>query len=318
MEIIESQAECFVADNDNLNNFTDQMKGVDALVIRVCKVDAEAIAKCPDLKVIGRPGAGYDSIDEPAATAAGIPIVLAPGVNSRSVAEHTLAMMFAMSKNLLEGHNGTAAGEFYKTRNLGKIFLMEDKMVGILGLGAVGKQVAKLCQGIGMKTCGFDPFLTREQVEALGCVYYDDYEKMLPECDFVSLHMPLVESTVNMISKKQLQSMKRSAYLVNCARGGIVNEQDLIEALNNEVIAGAAVDVFAHEPPAAADPLFTAKNLIASPHCAALSDETMTQTAAKCMEGCVAVIRGEKWPLVANKAVYDHPRWKNRTPEQEG
>jgi D-3-phosphoglycerate dehydrogenase len=84
-------------------------------------VDAEAIAKCPDLKVIGRPGAGYDSIDEPAATAAGIPIVLAPGVNSRSVAEHTLAMMFAMSKNLLEGHNGTAAGEFYKTRNLGKI-----------------------------------------------------------------------------------------------------------------------------------------------------------------------------------------------------
>jgi D-3-phosphoglycerate dehydrogenase len=163
-----------------------------------------------------------------------------------------------------------------------------------------------------METLGYDPFMPADRVRELGCVYYEHFEEMLKDCDFVSLHLPLNEGTRNMISMKQLKMMKPSAAVINCARGGIVNEADLAAALDTGIIAAAATDVFENEPPDRDDPLLTAKNLIYSPHSAAQTREAVVRMHTMCVEGCLAIVNGERWPYVANPEAYDHPRWNNQ------
>ena len=286
----------------------------DAIVARICHVNAEAIEAAPKLKVIGRTGVGYDMVDVEAATKRGIPVVLTPGANNRSVAEHTVALLFALSKNLVEGHNEQMKGN-YAIRNKGVAFELLDKTIAVLGLGAIGGEVARLCGAIGMKVIGYDPFLPAEKMEALGCTPAKDYRAVLPECDFVTVHMPLLDSTRNMIGEKEIASMKPSAMIVNCARGGIVDEKALVAALNEGRLAGAGIDCFENDPPAVDDPLLNAKNVIASPHSAAQTKEAVIRMHRMCVEGCMAVCRGEKWPYVADKKVYEHPRWRLNTEE---
>lgn len=312
MAAIQKKAETCVADRTNVNEFIDEMQDAEAVIIRVASMDAEAISKCPNLKVIGRPGVGYDSIDVAAATAAGIPIVLTPGTNSRSVAEHTLAMMLATSKNIVEGQLAVKNGDFFAARSTGRVFELQGKTVAILGVGAIGKDVAQLSQALGMRVLGYDPFLSREQMEALGCKYYADYEDMLPLCDFLTVHVPLTGKTKDMISMPQLEKMKPTAIVINCARGGIVNEHDLVEALEHGTIAGAGIDVYEHEPPSADDPLLSARHLVCSPHSASMTKEAVVRMAEMCVEGCMTILEGRKWPYVADKAVYDHPRWAGK------
>ena len=145
--------------------------------------------------------------------------------------------------------------------------------------------------------------------KALGAAYYENYEDLLKEADVVTIHVPLTDQTRDMITKKQLATMKPTALLINCSRGGIVNEADLVEALKGGVIAGAGTDVYCSEPPKADDPLLHCPNLVLSPHSAAQTREAVIKMAQMCVKGCLAVCRGEKWPYVADKAVYDHPRW---------
>lgn len=163
-----------------------------------------------------------------------------------------------------------------------------------------------------MITAGYDPFLSREKIEELGCEYYSDYKEMLKECDMISVHVPLLDSTRNMIGKEELASMKQTAVIINCSRGGIINEAALTDALNQGVIAGAGTDVFEEEPPSPDSPLLNAKNLLYSPHSAAQTRESVIRMAEMCIEGCLAVIDGKEWPYVADKRVYEHPRWKGR------
>ncbi|MEM5781541.1 MAG: NAD(P)-dependent oxidoreductase, partial [Lawsonibacter sp.] len=150
MELLAGKAEVYVADNQDPNNYLDQMRDADALIVRIAKCDGSAIEHSPNLKVIGRTGVGYDTVDVEAATARGIPVVLTPGANNRSVAEHAVAMMFALSKNLVEGQNEMCAGN-WEIRGAKKAFELEGKTVGVLGLGAIGRETAKICQGCGMK-----------------------------------------------------------------------------------------------------------------------------------------------------------------------
>ncbi|MBR3334378.1 MAG: hydroxyacid dehydrogenase [Clostridia bacterium] len=283
----------------------------DAIVARICHVSAEAIEAAPNLKVIGRTGVGYDMVDVEAATQRGIPVVLTPGANNRSVAEHTVALLFALSKNLVEGHNEQIKGN-YAIRNKGVAFELLDKTIAVLGLGAIGGEVARLCKAIGMKVIGYDPFLPEDKMEALGCTPAKDYKAVLPECDFVTVHMPLLDSTRNMIGEKEIASMKPTAMIVNCARGGIVDEKALAAALNEGRLAGAGIDCFENDPPAVDDPLLNAKNVIASPHSAAQTKEAVIRMHKMCVEGCMAVCRGEKWPWVADKKVYEHPVWQGK------
>lgn len=295
---------------DMAENKTD-IADADAIVARICHVNAEAIEAAPNLKVIGRTGVGYDMVDVEAATRRGIPVVLTPGANNRSVAEHTVALLFALSKNLVEGHNEQMKGN-YAIRNKGVAFELLDKTIAVLGLGAIGGEVARLCKAIGMKVIGYDPFLPEDKMEALGCTPAKDYKAVLPECDFVTVHMPLLDSTRNMIGEKEIASMKPTAMIVNCARGGIVDEKALTAALNEGRLAGAGIDCFENDPPAVDDPLLNAKNVIVSPHSAAQTKEAVIRMHKMCVEGCLAVCRGEKWPWVADKKVYEHPVWQGK------
>lgn len=310
LQMLDGVADVYVADNQDPNNYLDEMKDADALIVRIAKCDGHAIENSPNLKVIGRTGVGYDSVDVKTATAHGIPVVITPGANNRSVAEHAVAMMFALSKNLVEAQQEMCKGN-WEIRGAKKAFELEGKTIGILGLGAIGRETAKICEGCGMKVAAYDPFLSKEQVEGYGAVYYENYEDLLKVSDVVSIHVPLTDETKNMISKKQLTEMKKTALIINCSRGRIINETDLVEALKAGEIAGAGTDVFCSEPPKTDDPLLNCPNLIVSPHSAAQTREAVIKMAQMCVKGCLAVAEGKKWPFVADKSVYDHEKWKD-------
>lgn len=311
MKLLDGVSQVYVADNQDPNNYLDQMQDADALIVRIAKCDGHAIEHSPNLKVIGRTGVGYDTVDVKKATELGIPVVITPGANNRSVAEHAVAMMFALSKNLVQAQNEMCAGN-WEIRGAGKAFELEGKTVGVIGMGAIGRETAKICQSCGMKVAGYDPFMSREKIEALGAKYYADYRELLKTADIITIHVPLTEETRNMIAKEQLASMKKTALIINCSRGGIINESDLVQALREGVIAGAGTDVYCNEPPKTDDPLLNCPNLIVSPHSAAQTREAVIKMAQMCINGCLAVCRGEKWPYVADPKVYEHPIWKDR------
>lgn len=312
MKLLEGTADIYVADHGDTNQYLEEIQKADALIVRIASCDRHVIENSPNLKVIGRTGVGYDSVDVEAATKAGIPVVITPGANNRSVAEHAVGMMFAIAKNFVEAQREMCGGN-WKIRDAKKAFELYGKKVGFIGLGAIGREAQKICKGIGMKTAGYDPFLAREQIEELGCEYYEDYKQMLRECDIISIHVPLSDSTRDMIHREELASMKKSAVIINCSRGGIVNEEALADALNQEVVAGAGIDVYETEPPRMDSPLLHAKNVLLSPHSAAQTKEAVIRMATMCIEGCLAVLRGEKWPYVADQSVYDHPKWSKET-----
>lgn len=312
MEKLKGIAEVYVADNPDPNNYLDHMQNADALIVRIASCDRNVIEHSPKLKVIGRTGVGYDSVDIMAATERGIPVVITPGANNRSVAEHAVALMFALSKNLFEGQIETHEGRYNQIRGKKKAFELLDKTVGFLGLGAIGRETEMICRNIGMKTAAFDPFLQREDVEALGAQYFEDYRELLGACDIVSIHVPLTKETRDMITLEELKSMKPTSLLINCARGGIINERDLATALHQGIIAGAGLDVFELEPPPKGYELLDAPNLIYSPHSAAQTREAVINMAELCVDGCLAILRGERWPYVANPDVYEHPVWNGR------
>lgn len=308
MALLEGVEEQYIANDPNPQNYMDQMNDADALIMRLAVCGKSVIEGSPNLKVIGRTGIGYDTIDIAAATKQGIPVVITPGANNRSVAEHAVALIFALSKNIVEAHNEMSGGN-WEIRNSGKGFQLEGKIAGIIGLGPIGRETAKICLGVGLKVLAYDPFFTREQIEALGVEYCGDLNELLRTADIVSVHMPLVDATRDLIAAPELELMKRTAILINCSRGGIVNEADLVSALKTGQIAGAGVDVFCSEPPKENDPLLTCPNLVLSPHTAAQTREAVVKMAEMCVNGCLAICQGKKWPHVVDRTVYDHPRW---------
>lgn len=311
MKLLDGIADVYVANDRDPNNYLGEMQDADAIIVRIAKMDANAIANSPNLKVIGRTGVGYDTVDVAEATKRGIPVIVTPGANNRAVAEHSVAFMFALAKNLVESHVEQMKGN-YAIRGKGVAFELQGKTVLVLGLGAIGREVAKICTAIGMKAIGYDPFLTEEQIEAIGCEPCTNYREALPRADFVTVHVPLMDSTRNMIDEAEIATMKKTAMVINCARGGIINEKALAKALNEDRLGGAGIDCFEEDPPSVDNELMNAKNVIVSPHSAAQTKEAVVNMATMCVNGCLAICRGEKWPFVADKKVYDHPIWQGK------
>lgn len=304
----------FIAHDANPLNYLEEMKDTDALILRAAPskaVNSEVIQASAQLKVIGRTGVGVDSVDVEAATKAGIPVVITPGANNRAVAEHVLAMMLALSKNLVEGHIEVTKGN-WKIRDAHKAFELSGKKAGIIGLGRIGRDTAALCKAMGMTIAVYDPFLAKNQIDEMGFEYYENYEDLLRNADVVTIHVPLTPETEKMIDAPQLSMMKETALLINCSRGEIVNEEALIEALSQHKIAGAGLDVFIGEELHPGNPLIGTKNLIYSPHSAAQTREAVINMATMCVEGCKAVCAGKKWRKVADLNVYAHPRWEGK------
>lgn len=280
----------------------------DGLIIRIGTIDRTAIEKSPALKAIGRPGVGVDNVDVRAATEAGIPVVVTPNANTLSVAEHTITLILAFAKDLLFQDREFRKGRF-DVRSRYKAFEIEGKTLGLVGFGNIGREVGRLAKSLGMQVLVYDPVATRESVEASGHAYRASLEELLPESDVVSLHVPLVEKTRNLIGAEALRTMRKNALLVNCARGGVVDEEALFAALRDGVLAGAALDVFGMEPPDKRNPLFTLDNVVVTPHMAAQTREAASRMAVRAVRGVLAVIGGEKWPHVANPEAYKHPKW---------
>lgn len=308
MALLREHADVIVMNSDKISEFKGIEKA-DGIIIRIGKIDRELIKRCPNLKVITRPGVGVDAIDVKAATEKGIPVVVSPGANARSVAEHTLAMTYAITKNLMESYIEAKAGNFFIRNKYASVELI-GRTVGVVGYGNVGKKTAELFHANGLKVCVYDPFVSRQAVEEKGFTYYKDLFDMLPFCDIVTLHIPATPETRKIIGADAIRLMKEGAFLINNARGDLVNEDALYDALSTGKLAGAAVDLMEKEPIDINNRLLSLSNFIVSPHMASLTKECASKLAQMAVEGTLAVIRGEKWPDVFNKEAYLHDRWK--------
>ena len=307
-EPLAKEGPIYVANNGNPSEYPEEMKDAECIVVRIGHMNRAEIEAAPRLRVIGRSGIGYDSIDITAANEHGIPVVIAPHCNADSVAEHTLALMFALASNIVECHNEAVKGNF-EIRNSGKTFELQGQTVGIVGFGDIGKRVGRLCRAVGMRLMAYDPYCSAEDMETQGAVCCQELSELLSNSDIVTIHTPLNDETRGLLGLEQLRQMKPTALLINCARGGIVDEAALIRALEEGTIAGAGIDVTVEEPLRAENPLCSAPNLIISPHSAAQTREATVRAATMCAEGCIAVLHGQRWPAVANPEVYLHPRW---------
>ena len=237
----------------------------DALMIRSgTQVTGDIINASKRLRIIGRAGVGVDNVDVTAATQKGVLVVNSPGGNTIAAAEHTIAMMLALSRNIPLANVSTFDGKWERKKFVGNELF--KKKLGVVGLGKIGTHVAKVANAMGMEVIGYDPFVSQERAQQLN-VKLSEIDHLFKESDYVTLHLPRTEETENLVNIEILKSMKKSAKLINCARGGIIDEDALAEALNDSVIGGAAIDVFAEEPLNSNSPLLKVKkNLILTPH----------------------------------------------------
>jgi len=258
-----------------------------ALLVRsATQVDAEMIAAAPMLEVIGRAGVGLDNIDIDAAEARGIVVVNAPDASTISAAEHTMALLLAQARRIPEADASLRAGRWDRKELAG--VELYGKTLGILGLGRIGAQVAQRAAAFGMRIIAFDPFVGDDQAEALGAelVGLDD---VLAEADFLTIHAPRSPDTEGLIDAEALAKMKPSARIVNVARGGIIDEDDLAAAIANGTIAGAALDVFETEP-VTESPLFELSQVVVTPHLGASTHEAQHRAGASVVEAVIAAL----------------------------
>ena len=244
------------------------------------KVTSGILGRAERLKVIGRAGIGVDNIDVAAATERGIVVMNTPYGNSITAAEHTIAMLFALCRQIPAADRSTQAGKWEKSRFMG--VELTGKTLGIIGCGNVGSIVAERALGLRMKVIAFDPFLSLERAVALG-IGKVQLDPLLARADFITLHTPLTEATKELIDAGAIAKMKRGVRLINCARGGLVVEEDLAAALDSGHVAGAAIDVFVDEP-ALTNPLFGRDNVVATPHLGAATAEAQENVALEIAE----------------------------------
>ncbi|MHC5060265.1 MAG: phosphoglycerate dehydrogenase [Planctomycetota bacterium] len=262
----------------------------DGLIIRSgTKVTAEVLSNSGKLRGIARAGVGVDNIDVPEATKKGILVMNTPGGNTLSAAEHTMALMLSLSRNVVPACNSLKDGAWDRKKYMGN--QLNNKVLGVIGLGRIGMAVCRMALGFNMKVLGFDPVAAPKDADALGIEIIDDLGQIYKEADYISLHVPRNEQTLNMISAEQLKMMKPTARLVNCARGGIINEDDLYDALETGTVAGAALDVYPTEPPE--NTRFTdIGNCVVTPHLGASTEEAQIEVAVEAAQILADALKG--------------------------
>ncbi len=260
----------------------------DGLVVRSgTKVTAEALAKANKLKVIGRAGVGTDNIDKEAATKKGIVVMNTPGGNTISTCEHTFALLFSLCRNVPLANQSMQEGRWDRKKFMGTEVC--GKTIGIVGLGRIGGEVARRAQAFEMKVIAFDPIMTQLKADALG-VELVSIDELVERADFITLHAPMTEKTNNIINAERIARMKPTCRIVNAARGGLVNEQDLADALKAGKIAGAALDVYTSEP-FENNPFIGLDNIVLTPHLAASTDEAQLTVAVEVAEQMVDYLK---------------------------
>ena len=290
IDLLSTEAEVDVHLRPSPDELLTLIKGHEAIVVRSgTKVTAEVIAAGDELQVIGRAGSGVDNIDLDAATQRGIVVVNAPTGNTLSAAEHAIALMLAMARQLPEAYTSLRSGSWERQKFIG--VELRGKTLGLLGLGQVGMEVARRTRGMEMRVIAHDPYVAQERAQSLG-VELLSQDEVLAQSDFISLHMRVTPETRDMIDDEQIAKMKRGARIINTARGELIDDAALLRALDSGQLAGAALDVFREEPPGE-NPLLSHDKVIVTPHLGALTEEAQERAAMDVAEQVLAVLRGE-------------------------
>lgn len=271
----------------------------DAILIRsATQVDAEAIAAAPKLKVVARAGVGLDNVDIKAATEAGVMVVNAPTSNIISAAELTIGHLLSIARHIPAANASLAAGEWKRSKYTGAELF--EKTVGIIGLGRIGALITTRLQAFGMNVVAYDPYVTSARAQQMG-VQLLSLDELLEQSDFITIHMPKTPETTGMIGAAQLKKMKKTAYIVNVARGGLIDEDALADALAKNVIAGAGLDVFVSEPPTGSK-LLGLPNIVVTPHLGASTDEAQEKAGVSVAKSVRLALGGELVPDAVNVA----------------
>jgi D-3-phosphoglycerate dehydrogenase / 2-oxoglutarate reductase len=286
LELLRSR---FEVDVDGESDLTEVIGRYDAIVVRSqTTLGADLLERAERLKVIGRAGVGVDNVDVDAATRRGIVVANAPESTIVSAAEHTLGLLLALSRNIPQAHAALKAGRWERSRFGG--LELEGKTLGVLGFGRIGQQVARRALALGMRVLAYDPFVARERFRELGAERADTQDAVLAEADFLTLHLPLSPETDGLIDREALARVKDGIRIVNAARGELVDEQALVEALRSGKVAAAAIDVFREEP--YSGPLLELDNVVVTPHLAASTEEAQDRAGLIVAEQVAAALEG--------------------------
>jgi D-3-phosphoglycerate dehydrogenase len=277
----------------------------DAIIARTETVDAAMMDAAPRARIIVRHGVGYDNIDVKAASARGIPVAFLPGINAPAVAEHVFGLLFALTKKMGPWNAIPPKDRVWKIRYEWVGVELDGKTLGIVGLGNIGRMVAKRAAAFGMRLIGYDPMVTAEQAAAMG-IERREIDALLAEADVITLHVPDTPETRNLMNAERLARLKPSAFLINTARGTLVDLDALDAALRAGKLAGAGLDVFPVEPPDFGHPIWTNPRLVATPHVASHTAETTAKTAAASAKAAIEAVAGTK-PTAA--ALADPAAW---------
>ena len=268
------------------DNLIKELRNVEGIALRTAKLNREIMSKSPNLKIVARHGVGYDNVDLEYLNEKKLALAVTGTANAVSVAEHVMTMFLCIIKQINKSDQLTKKGDFNKKISLPNFFELYQKNILILGFGRIGQAVAKRCIGFEANVYVYDPFVNKEIIENKKC-HKIDFTEGLVIADLISIHMPLTDKTKNLIARDQFMKMKENCILINTARGGIINEEDLASALINKKIFGAGLDVFEREPPRNDNPLFLLDNIILTPHNAALTLECRKRMAIETAENIV-------------------------------
>ncbi|WP_226011434.1 phosphoglycerate dehydrogenase [Halomicrobium salinisoli] len=269
----------------------DAVADANAMIVRSgTEVTEEVFEAAPELIIVGRAGIGVDNIDIEAATDHGVIVANAPEGNVRAAAEHSVAMAFATARSIPQAHQRLRDGEWAKGDFLGTE--VNNKTLGVVGFGRVGQEVAKRLDPLGMDLVTFDPYISEERAERLGAELVDSLDELLKRSDFITIHTPLTDETENMIGEEELAQLE-GGYVINCARGGIVDEPALAEAVEDGILKGAAIDVFADEPVDPDNPLLDVDDVVVTPHLGASTEAAQENVATSTADQVVAAFNDE-------------------------
>ncbi|MDA0765053.1 MAG: NAD(P)-dependent oxidoreductase [Proteobacteria bacterium] len=281
--------DCELVTDLSRENLLLKLPEFDGIALRRGKIDREILNKCDKLKVIARHGVGYDSVDTVSLKEKGITLLVAHNSTSTSPAEHIMFMIMNIYKGVSMFDTMVRNGDFVKAihLNIEQNFELFDKTVLIAGFGRIGKKLIKKCLGFDMKVIVFDPYVDDKVIASFGGKKVSNLEDALKVADILSLSLPLNSETKNFITLREMKLMKKSSVIINAARGGVVNEEDLNNALNNNIIAFAGIDVFEKEPPELTNPLLTNKKVVLSPHAATFTKEGLESMAVETAQNII-------------------------------
>ena len=290
-----------IIDDLSKKNLTKELPKFDGLTLRVAELGSEVLSKCKKLKVISRHGVGYNNVDLNHLKKNNITLLIAATANAVAVAEHVMYMMLSLSKGVTLYDSEVRSGSFKKNANKIKTYELYKKEILIAGFGRIGKNLIKRCLGFDMRVNVFDPFIDESTIKSYGGNKVDNLETAIKTSDFVSIHVPLNEKTKNLIDSKILKMMKSNAIIINTARGGIINEVDLDNALKSKKIYAAGLDVFEKEPPDSSNPLLKNKKVLLSPHSASFTDECKSRMSIETVQNIIDFFENKTKPYMIVK-----------------